>query len=120
LPFTLFGFMLSRVPAHGEMSSLLCKPNKTGIMMPTVHKEDGYAVRIYTKDHPPPHVHVWRGSGVVKIQLDDGSGGLRVVASRGLSDREAIRAVRIVHAHRERLLDEWRRVHGEAREAGAV
>lgn len=96
------------------------KPNMKGIMMPTVHEEDGYAVRIYTKDHPPPHVHVWRGGGVAKIQLDDGSGDLRVVGSRGLSDREAIRAVRIVHAHRERLLDEWRRVHGEAGEARAV
>ena len=37
--------------------------------MPTVLRESGFEVRIYTLDHPPPHVHVWKASAVVKIDL---------------------------------------------------
>ena len=37
--------------------------------MPTLIRGDGYEVRIYTLDHPPPHVHVAKAGAVVKIDL---------------------------------------------------
>jgi hypothetical protein len=37
--------------------------------MPTLVREGGFAVRIYTLDHPPPHVHVARAGAVVKVDL---------------------------------------------------
>jgi hypothetical protein len=37
--------------------------------MPTVLREAGFEVRIYTLDHPPPHVHVWKAGAVLKIDL---------------------------------------------------
>ena len=37
--------------------------------MPTVIRQAGFEVRIYTLDHPPPHVHVWKAGAVVKIDL---------------------------------------------------
>ena len=37
--------------------------------MPTVLREAGFEVRIYTFDHPPPHVHVKRRGEEVRINL---------------------------------------------------
>ena len=37
--------------------------------MPTVLREDGFEVRIYTLDHPPPHVHVAKAGAIVRIDL---------------------------------------------------
>jgi hypothetical protein len=37
--------------------------------MPTVIRQARFEVRIYTLDHPPPHVHVWKAGAVVKIDL---------------------------------------------------
>jgi hypothetical protein len=37
--------------------------------MPTVLRKDGFAVRIYFNDHLPPHVHVFKGGGQVRISL---------------------------------------------------
>ena len=37
--------------------------------MPTVIREGGFEVRIYTFDHPPPHVHVAKAGAIVKIDL---------------------------------------------------
>ena len=35
--------------------------------MPTLIRKAGFEVRIYTLDHPPPHVHVARAGAIVKI-----------------------------------------------------
>lgn len=37
--------------------------------MPTLIREAGFEVRIYTLDHPPPHVHVAKAGAIVKINL---------------------------------------------------
>lgn len=37
--------------------------------MPTVIREAGFEVRIYTLNHPPRHVHVWRAGAFVKTDL---------------------------------------------------
>ena len=37
--------------------------------MPTVPREEGFEVRIYTFDHPPPHVHVAKADAIVRIDL---------------------------------------------------
>ena len=37
--------------------------------MPTVLREAGFEVRIYTFDHRPPHVHVWKAGAVLKVDL---------------------------------------------------
>lgn len=37
--------------------------------MPTVLRKAGFEVRIYTFDHPPPHVHVEKAGASVKIDL---------------------------------------------------
>jgi hypothetical protein len=37
--------------------------------VPTLIREAGFEVRIYTLDHPPPHEHVAKAGAVVKIDL---------------------------------------------------
>ena len=37
--------------------------------MPTLIREGGFEIRIYTLDHPPPHVHVAKAGAVMKIEL---------------------------------------------------
>lgn len=76
--------------------------------MLTVVQADGYAIRIYPNDHEPPHVHVIRAGGEVKIALTPPA----VIRNEGLNRRELQRALELVEQHLERLLAEWRRLHG--------
>jgi hypothetical protein len=73
-----------------------------------VLRVDGFAVRIYTLDHEPPHVHVVLAGTVVVIHIDDGY----VREVEGMKPRDVARAVHLVDAHREHLLTQWRRIHG--------
>jgi hypothetical protein len=50
-------------------------------MMPTILREGGFAVMIFTRDHPPAHVHVLKAGGAVKVSLLT----LCVSAMRGIS-----------------------------------
>ena len=80
--------------------------------MPTIMRENGWSVHIYTDDHVPPHVHVTRPDGYAKVHLVGDDGAPEVVKIRGLSDHEAWRALAIVYKHQQRLLREWRNIHG--------
>jgi len=77
--------------------------------MPAVLREAGFEVRIYTLDHPPPHVHVWKAGAVVRIDL------LTHVVTEivgAISDRDVKRAERLVARHAGRLKREWTKIHG--------
>ena len=77
--------------------------------MPTLIRENGYEVRIYTLDHPPPHVHVAKAGAVVKIDLTT----CQVIEIVGaISDREVKRAELLVARHTQFLKDEWTKIHG--------
>ena len=78
--------------------------------MPTIIREDGYEIRIYTLDHPPPHVHVAKAGAVVKIDLAT----CQVIEIVGtISDREVRRAEVLVAKHAQLLRDEWTKIHGK-------
>jgi hypothetical protein len=47
------GFRTGLLSANGDVEI-----TKALRIMPTVVREAGFEVRIYTLDHPPPHVHV--------------------------------------------------------------
>ena len=76
--------------------------------MPTVLRQAGFEVRIYTLDHPPPHVHVWKAGAVVKIDLATRE-VIEIVGA--ISDRDVKRAERLVAEHAGRLKREWKRIH---------
>jgi hypothetical protein len=76
--------------------------------VPTLIREGGFAVRIYTLDHPPPHVHVAKAGAVVKIDLVT----CRVIEIVGaISDRQVRRAELLVAKHAQFLRDEWAKIH---------
>jgi len=79
--------------------------------VPTVLREDGLRVVIYTDDHPPPHVHVF-GDGETKIDLMGEDGEPAVVRSVGANFAEARRALRIVREKQAYLLERWNEIHG--------
>jgi hypothetical protein len=62
---------------------------------------------IYTADHPPPHVHVVGPGWVVVVDLDP----IEVRAAKGCSNHQAGDVKREIAAHREALLESWRRLH---------
>lgn len=80
--------------------------------MPTIVREAGFEVRIYTSDHPPPHVHVGKGGAVVKIELATAE-AVRIAGE--ISDRDVKRAEQIVARHAARLLEAWEVLHGGQR-----
>jgi len=75
--------------------------------MPTVLREDGFEVMIYTDDHEPPHVHVFYGGVMVIINLRDFSA--RKAKNMKISDVR--RARKIVANHQEFLLGKWKEFH---------
>ena len=77
--------------------------------MPTVLREEGFEVRIYTLDHPPPHVHVAKAGAIMRIDL-----ATRAVTEivGTISDRDVKRAERLVARHAKRLKAEWTNIHG--------
>ena len=77
--------------------------------MPTLLREDGFEVRIYTLDHPPPHVHVAKAGAVVKIDLTTHH-AIEIVGS--ISDRDVKRAEQLVVRNAQFLKQEWERLHG--------
>ena len=77
--------------------------------MPTIVREDGYEIRIYTLDHPPPHVHVAKAGAVLKIDLAT-SHVVEIVGT--ISDREVKRAEGLVAKHAQLLIKEWTKIHG--------
>jgi hypothetical protein len=77
--------------------------------MPTVLREAGCEVRIYTFDHRPPHVHVWKAGAVLKIDLATHE-AIEIIGA--ISDRDVKRAERLVARHTARLKRAWTRIHG--------
>ena len=78
--------------------------------MPTLIREDGFEVRIYTLDHPPPHVHVAKAGAVVKIDLSTHH-AVEIVGS--ISDRDVKRAEQLLARHSQLLKQEWETLHGD-------
>ena len=76
--------------------------------MPTVLIVGKFAVRIYTQDHGPAHVHVVCGEGNLKVYLESE----HEPELRGrMRPSEVRKAIDLVAAHYEALLSEWQRIH---------
>lgn len=78
--------------------------------MPTVIEVDGYAVRVFTRDHGNPHVHVYHNGTLMKIWLDH----LDYDSYKGRKPRAAERAkaLELVGAHHTACMTEWKKIYG--------
>jgi len=82
--------------------------------MPTVLRVDGFRIVVYgpPREHPPPHVHVERGtSGLVIIRLGTGRSPPKLWAVYGMKDRDVLQAFRLVEQHHDLLMQTWRAIH---------
>ena len=71
--------------------------------MPTVLAVDGFAVRIYTHDHSPAHVHVVRAGSVVAISLPTDSSEATIERVHGMSRANIRKALDLVNDNAELL-----------------
>lgn len=78
--------------------------------MATVHREQGFTFHIWPNDHEPPHVHAYKGGALVVITISQQPEVRKV---KGMNDPDVVRAVRIVIANIDLLMEGWRRFHGQ-------
>ena len=80
--------------------------------MATVLRINGYIVRIWSNDHLPRHVHVFKGDGECTINLvgEDGLPELREFY--GMKRKEVAKAIRIVADNQDKLIEAWISIHG--------
>jgi len=81
-------------------------------IMPTVLRKDGFDVMIYTQDHFPAHVHVWKAGKQIIIDLGSDQEAPSVRENVSMSKANGRRALRIVEENQSLLLDGWRQIHG--------
>lgn len=72
--------------------------------MPTFLRIRGYRFYVYAEEgNEPPHVHIDKGSGTMKVWLAN----LSVAFSEGLKPAEIRVGLRLTHEHRKALLESW-------------
>jgi hypothetical protein len=73
--------------------------------MPVVLRERGFTFRFYSQDFmEPPHVHVSAGEGIAKVWVESS----RIEYHHGFSKPELNRIRKIIAAHRQQILEQWR------------
>jgi hypothetical protein len=78
-------------------------------VVPTVVEVSGYAVRVFTKDHGDPHVHVFHSGSLMKIWLSP----VQFDSHRGRRPRpaEIATALQIVAVNRSACLQKWKKIY---------
>lgn len=100
---------------HGvSLDGLHCVTQRVGLLstMPTIYVEGGFRFMVFTDDHDPAHVHVWKAGKIAKIHIGDADQRPEPVDPGKMSTRDVRRAVRIVEANQEQFLAAWREIHG--------
>jgi len=79
--------------------------------MPTILRQDGFAVRLYPNDHDPPHVHVFKAEGQAKISLGDSDSLPLPIEVLSMSNKDVKKALEIVKEHQMILRQAWEKYH---------
>jgi len=78
--------------------------------MPTIIRQDGFDVMIFTNDHRPAHVHVFKARAEVVLMLAPVS----IRENYRMSKKNVRKAIDIISSNLELLLQSWREIHGDA------
>jgi len=70
--------------------------------MPTLLDLNGFKFFFYANEHEPRHIHVTKGEGFAKVNLDT----MEVVHSY-LKTKELKMAIKIIEEHREDFIRRW-------------
>ncbi|MDB5102190.1 MAG: hypothetical protein JWM80_6611 [Cyanobacteria bacterium RYN_339] len=82
--------------------------------MPTIIREDGFEVIIYSgNEHAPPHVHVFKAGDHLRVAIGDAE-TYPYPLGRGntLTGKAGVVAIDLVKKHQATLAAAWRRIHG--------
>lgn len=95
-------------------NNYVVKPNSLGYTedVPTIIKTDGFSVMIMSNDHRPPHVHVFRAEGRVRITIGDQESRPQIMEAINLSNKDIKKALKIVMDNQDELSHAWREIHG--------
>ncbi len=63
--------------------------------MPTILRQGGFEFRIRTRDHEPPHIHIFRGGTEVVINLGVGTESPAIRDINGMNRQNVRRAFEI-------------------------
>lgn len=72
------------------------------------HSPRGFRVVVFSNDHNPPHVHVFRAGAEAIVELTP----IRLRENYRMSKRQLRRALEIIAANEPQLIDAWRATHG--------
>jgi len=73
----------------------------------TIIRQGGYRVVIFSNDHEPPHVHVFKGGAEAIIELVP----IQIRENYRMSRRQLRTALQIVLDNEELLIGAWREIH---------
>lgn len=79
--------------------------------MPTVLRKNGFRVMIYTKDHEPMHVHIFK-QGEIIANLGNEETPVSVRENNAMSKKDERAALILVAENQEFLLEKWREIYG--------
>jgi hypothetical protein len=74
---------------------------------PVLLRSGQYTVVIYTKDHPPAHVHVKSADKEARIALDP----VEVMDNYGLKPGEIRAILKLIQLHQNDLFAKWKEFH---------
>lgn len=80
--------------------------------MPTVLRESGFEVIIYTKDHLPMHVHIFKAEGELIVNIGNKLTDISIREYYGMQRSDRRQALRLVAGHLIILVEKWREIHG--------
>lgn len=80
--------------------------------MPTVIRKNGFRFQIFTDDHEPAHVHVFKAGKEVVINLGSEAAKPWVRENNGMKRADQDQAVIIASKYQDYLLGKWRQIHG--------
>ena len=79
--------------------------------MPTILRLDGFKFVIWPRDHPPPHVHVFKAGTEVIIELGIEGEWPSVRETRGMSTRDITSAFDMAILHNKLFMEKWANIH---------
>ena len=80
--------------------------------MPTVLRKSGFQIIIWTDDHPPMHVHVFKAEAELIVYLGDENIPATVRENYAMRRSEVRQALQMVAENQNLLIEVWRRIHG--------
>jgi hypothetical protein len=91
-------------PVSGILSN---KPVMGESVSPVVLRKGKYEVVIYTRDHPPAHVHVQSAEKEARITLNP----VEVMDNWGFNPREIRAILKLIQTYQHELSEKWNEIH---------